>query len=50
MVDVWFLLNVALSNQGEAQRFSYRRVQGVFLKDFHVHVAAVEYKSVLSVW
>ena len=37
-----FLVNVALRYHGEAQCFSHRRVRGIFLEDFHVHIAAVE--------
>ena len=41
-------MNVTLRYQGEAQRFSPKRVQGDFIEDFHVHVAAVESISALN--
>ena len=38
----WFLLNEALRYYRKEQSFSCWRVLGVFLKDFHAHVAAFE--------
>ena len=46
---VCFLLNVALHYHREAQYFSYWWVQGVLLKDFYAHVAAVESISLYCV-
>ena len=37
----WFLLNMALHYDGEAQYFFNQRVWGVFL-DFHAHIGAVK--------